>query len=281
MDAVTLQQMINLYGASWTAEENDISRARLRPGEMNLMGLAFTEEMRLQQLQFAESTELFEAAIGLPAFIDWRNNNGNYVTAVKNQASCGSCVSFATCAVLESRVRIGQQSPGLSIDLSEAHLFSCGCGNCCATGWLPNRALDFAKSYGVGLERDFPYQPGDQACKTIPPAVKVSGYSAASSTSARKQAISLRGPVSASMAVYEDFTYYSKGIYKHVTGSLVGYHQVCVVGYDDQSQCWIAKNSWGNWGESGFFRIAYGECGLDTQYPFYDPEVRLVGNLVA
>ena len=27
--------------------------------------------------------------------------------------------------------------------------------------------------------------------------------------------------------------------------------------------CWIAKNSWGNWGDSGYFRIAYGQCRID------------------
>jgi hypothetical protein len=40
---------------------------------------------------------------------------------------------------------------------------------------------------------------------------------------------------------------------------------VTIVGYDDGQQCWICKNSWGpGWGESGFFRIGYGECGIDT-----------------
>jgi C1A family cysteine protease len=29
--------------------------------------------------------------------------------------------------------------------------------------------------------------------------------------------------------------------------------------------CWIARNSWGTgWGDSGYFRIAYGECGIES-----------------
>jgi C1A family cysteine protease len=37
------------------------------------------------------------------------------------------------------------------------------------------------------------------------------------------------------------------------------------VGYDDPNGCWICKNSWNTtWGEQGFFRIAYGECGIES-----------------
>ena len=29
--------------------------------------------------------------------------------------------------------------------------------------------------------------------------------------------------------------------------------------------CWIAKNSWGpSWGDHGFFRIAYGQCAIES-----------------
>jgi C1A family cysteine protease len=41
---------------------------------------------------------------------------------------------------------------------------------------------------------------------------------------------------------------------------------VSVVGYDDATGCWICKNSWGaGFGEGGFFRIAYGNCGIDAE----------------
>jgi C1A family cysteine protease len=47
--------------------------------------------------------------------------------------------------------------------------------------------------------------------------------------------------------------------------SLAGGHCICVVGYSDTDSCWICKNSWGTgWGESGFFRIRYGDCGIDS-----------------
>jgi C1A family cysteine protease len=37
-----------------------------------------------------------------------------------------------------------------------------------------------------------------------------------------------------------------------------GGHAVLGVGYDDNSKCFIIKNSWGeNWGDKGFFYMPY------------------------
>ena len=42
-----------------------------------------------------------------PSAIDWRNKEGhNWVTSIKNQGLCGSCVAFGAVATLESLVRI-------------------------------------------------------------------------------------------------------------------------------------------------------------------------------
>ena len=50
----------------------------------------------------------------------------------------------------------------------------------------------------------------------------------------------------------------------YVTGDAVGYHCILIVGYDDAEKAWICKNSWGTgWGDKGYFRIGYGECGID------------------
>ena len=89
--------------------------------------------------------------------------------------------------------------------------------------------------------------------------------------------LAARGPMVAGMAVYQDFFSYAGGVYKHVSGSLAGYHAISVVGYNETDRYWICKNSWGTgWGElgpdgsRGWFRIAYGDSGLDTQFAFYD-----------
>jgi len=52
---------------------------------------------------------------------------------------------------------------------------------------------------------------------------------------------------------------------RHVSGPDGGLHCVEVIGYSEAEQCWICKNSWGaGWGEGGFFRIAYGQCAIDS-----------------
>jgi uncharacterized repeat protein (TIGR02543 family) len=89
-----------------------------------------------------------------------------------------------------------------------------------------------------------------------------------------KQQLAESGPFEATMAVYVDFYYYTSGVYEYSYGRLVGFHAVTVVGYDDEEGYWIAKNSWGtDWGDAGWFRIAYGQCGIDdyVYVPVIDP----------
>ena len=267
-------------GVTWEARENEIT-PYLESEGIGLFGLRISEPERLEQLAETriEERALLLAASPPPLSIDWRNvHNQNWVTDIRHQKTCGSCVAFATCAVLESRTRIAISNANLPIDLSEAHLFFCGAGQACATGWNFDPALTFCRDEGVGQESDFPYTPMNQPCQDISPLVQVTSWSREATDIARKQAIAQNGPVIGGMRVFEDLYYYSGGVYRHVAGSFKGLHAVAVVGYDDSNQCWIVKNSWGeNWGEKGFMRIGYGECSLDTNYPYYDPGVLYLG----
>jgi len=84
-----------------------------------------------------------------------------------------------------------------------------------------------------------------------------------------KNEILLNGAVPTMMYVYEDFYYYSDGVYRHTTGDLKGAHIVNIVGWGmtkpEGIKYWIMQNAWGeDWGEDGFFRIEEGQCGVDT-----------------
>mmetsp|Transcript_18182 Transcript_18182/g.13224 ORF Transcript_18182/g.13224 Transcript_18182/m.13224 type:complete len:102 (-) Transcript_18182:49-354(-) len=78
----------------------------------------------------------------------------------------------------------------------------------------------------------------------------------------------VEGPVEVQFHVYEDFYNYKSGVYTRSSLSYVGDHDVKVLGWGHDSASgldyWIVANSWGSkWGEQGFFRIAFGECGFD------------------
>jgi len=75
------------------------------------------------------------------------------------------------------------------------------------------------------------------------------------------------GPVEAAMLVFEDFLHYKGGVYKHVSGMPLGGHAIKIVGWGNEegTNYWIVANSWNTtWGENGFFRIAFGQCGIDS-----------------
>jgi hypothetical protein len=183
-------------------------------------------------------------------------------------------VAFATVATLETQARIRFNKPGWALDLSEAELFFCGAGRKCNEGWYPTDAMEFAKAHGVAEEACFPYQDHDMDCQQAADRagrlVKVEAHQEIIDIAARKEFLDRTGPVVACLAVYNDFMYYQSGIYEHRAGDLLGYHAVSCIGYDDVNGCWICKNSWGqNWGEDGFFRIAYGEAEIDTAFAMY------------
>lgn len=272
-----LQSAIRDQGQDWQAASTSLSGLSAEEQRAHL-GLVIDEdelEATTAAIKAATSLEAFRA-VAAPASIDWRNNNGNWVTPIRDQQSCGSCVSFATVATIESRLRIVCRDAGLNVDLSEAHLFYCGCSNCCNAGWNFAPALDFTKSTGVAQESAFPYVPGNRPCPpNLTPHVKITAWTQLLAVADRKNVLATKGPVVGGMAVYQDFYSYRSGVYRHVTGGLAGYHAISVIGYDDALRCWICKNSWGTgWGDNGFFRIAYGDCGIDTQFAAYDVDLR-------
>lgn len=271
-----INQAIADAGADWVAGETPFTKYFNRTSKLKSLGMSMSPEQAFSALASDRKKEQEGpkiAAASLPPQIDWRNHRGhNWVTPIRDQKTCGSCVAFATVASIEARMRIQQSNAAYAVDLSEAHLFNCGAPNSCDAGWQPTLAMAYARTHGIGTEADFPYKPRDMMCKQIPSVVKVKKTGAASTSLARKKALT-EGPVVASMAVFSDLTSYKSGVYRHVIGKLTGYHAVCVVGYDDSDGCWIVKNSWGkDWGDNGFFKIRYGECGIDTQYSFLFPD---------
>ncbi|MGC9554399.1 MAG: C1 family peptidase [Thermoplasmatota archaeon] len=200
-----------------------------------------------------------------PPSFTWQNVNGtDYTTPVKNQEPCPSCEAYALCAVLETLVHY-EVGYNFGCDLSEAHLFFCP-GGTCAWGVNVSHAADYLVEFGVPDEGCFPdpHRRTDSPCNQSLPGwenrtVKIRDWGWVENDIAGiKQALIEHGPLVICIWVWKDFMYYSGGVYRHRWGALEGGHLVTLMGYDDGQQCWIVKNSWGsNWGEEGWFRMAY------------------------
>jgi C1A family cysteine protease len=280
IDFNLLQSTLEQGRAAWRAAYTDLAQLPLAeqllrlgynpgPGEPSLV-----ERERVSAINRNATRE---RAFGAPASYDLRNVGGkNFMTSIKDQASCGSCVAFGTCATIEGTLRVAQNDPNLASDLSEAHLFYCHGrqqGRMCSGangGWWPSAALDACRNIGVSDEACYPYTAADQNCTGLcsdwqKRVTKITAWHAITSATEMKTWISTRGPLVTCFTVYQDFMNYTGGIYHHVMGQNLGGHCVCCVGYDDPGLYWILKNSWGPArGENGYYRMGYGECGIDA-----------------
>jgi C1A family cysteine protease len=216
----------------------------------------------------------------LPASFDWRTS-GN-VSGIRNQGSCGSCWAFGTTAIMESALSINTQT---SVDLSEQFLVSCNvaskntfCGGkySCAGGCEDAQDYHISDlgqgqtSIGAVLESQFPYSGTDAAC----PANLTHPYKASSwnfvgdtyypTVAQIKSAIYSYGPVTSRVCVEGDFYSYRSGVYSTDHTDCLN-HLIALVGWDDSTQTWLLRNSWGTgWGESGYMHIRWGVSNVGT-----------------
>jgi C1A family cysteine protease len=279
MEPAELQAEIDKADGGWQAGESKISKLSTKDQNILLGYVPGPDEESLVKREEIATANLkaFEAeglmAYGYPSSFDLRNVGGkNFTTSVKDQEACGSCVAFGTIATVEGTFKKSLNRPDLNPDLSEAHLFYCIAkdqGRHCQNGWWVPPALNAARDVGIVDDKCFPYTGGDQACKLCSNwksrLTKITSWHDIRSTADMKTWLSTKGPLVACFTVYSDFFNYSSGIYRHVSGAVRGGHCVCCIGYNDSQKYWIMKNSWGEtWGEKGYFRIAYGQCGIDS-----------------
>jgi C1A family cysteine protease len=137
---------------------------------------------------------------------------------------------------------------------------SCGSGAYVTTG------LNLLKSQGVCTWASMPYT--DVCCSTMPNSTqkaeaanyKISSYNRASiSTKTIKTFLASNKPVIVAGPVNNAFVNLGKGqVLGNFSGSSLGGHCYCIIGYDDAKSAFKFQNSWGqNWASGGCGWISY------------------------
>ncbi len=217
----------------------------------------------------------------LPASFDWRDHGGeNWMTPIRTQDVCGACWAFAAVALMEATHNITAGVADWDPDLSEQILVSCSGGGC--GGWYLEDTVDFLEQDGTQTESCMPYQASDGvSCNSACGAYssqpwRIDGWTHIGQDTASIKAAIQVAPIAVYMTAYEDFVSYTGGVYEHVWGGNLGGHIVVLTGWDNADQCWIGKNSWGDWwgedtdnatGEAGWFRIRWGDSDIGTLTP--------------
>lgn len=89
-----------------------------------------------------------------------------------------------------------------------------------------------------------------------------------------KQALQAQHPVVFGMTVDNDYMSYTGGIMPmpRPTRTGAGGHAQLIVGYDNNTQTWLVKNSWGTgWGESGYAHVPWAYLEVSKASDFWVP----------
>ena len=199
----------------------------------------------------------------LPRIIDLRKK----FPPVCDQGRLASCTACALCGLIQyfipklqgSRLFVYYNERKLENDIPD------DCGSTLTTG------MECLKKYGVCPETLWPYNPSKFAVKPTDNCYKYAlKYVALDVDSIDETMINLKSylasgyPFVIGIKVYESFE--SKRVAQ--TGivsmpninkeQLLGGHAIVCVGYNDTTQQWIMRNSWGNsWGVKGYFYLPY------------------------
>lgn len=195
---------------------------------------------------------------------DWRP----ICTPIRDQGQCGSCTAFGTIGAWEGLLKLA----GEDKDLSERDLFFCE-GGTCNQGAEATQPLEQAMR-GVCYESFCPYddtmQGIDHSCgegRAVPwKGKKIKGFTVLNTPAEMKAALD-KGPVVSTMQCHQSFLNYIDGVY-HTLGfwdPFVGGHMIAIVGYSDEKQAWLLRNSWTTmWGILGYCWIQYGDSNIDA-----------------
>ncbi|MBN2543689.1 T9SS type A sorting domain-containing protein [bacterium] len=268
-DYLAIKAAIRDKKASWRA---GLNRVVFLPDSIRLRMLGALPVPDSLLSSRAATLDLLDRSKELPDTLDWRNRfDHNWMTPIRNQGACGSCWAFGSVGAFEAAIKIGANEPDMDLDLSEETIVS-DCypeGSCNGGIW----AGDYFVSPGIPDEECFPYSASNGPCNRCEDwfdrKFKLDSYvSIYNPTIEEMQTVVEHNPTYVSYNVYSDFSYYAGGVYEHLWGHYEAGHAVVCCGWNTTDSSWTIKNSWGDWGEDGYFRIKWGQCDIEMQAHF-------------
>eukprot|EP00877_Chromochloris_zofingiensis_P006447 jgi/Chrzof1/2055/Cz11g01080.t1 len=202
----------------------------------------------------------------------------------KDQHPCKTCVSFAAISAAETAVAVVLQQSVRAISLSVQDLQFCSSGapSSCNTGWRLEPALDALQSRAMLSDHCLPYAPDTRSekpradlcrkqCNNSDPDASIGQFSYVpiDDHSHAQRHIRNFGNVVTPFHLSKEFRDFfsnpanNNKVYKPVrTTSIEEGHAVVLVGYNNEEEYWVVKNSWGpDWADGGFFKVRLVDCG--------------------
>jgi cathepsin B len=259
--------LINAQAETWTADYN-LVKGMTNEDARKMIG-TYLRASDYPEADWGALTEHFQAPTSFDARVQWPD----CVNYIRDQAQCGSCWAFGASEALSDRYCI----KGQKVLLSPQYLVSCDSGNYGCDGGYLDVAWDFLESRGIPSDSCVSYKSVDGDSGSCPSTCddgspitfhKAKLTKSFTSTSSIQLELMANGPIEVAFTVYQDFMSYKGGIYKHTFGSMLGGHAVKLVGWGQENgvNYWIIANSWSSsWGENGYFRIAWGQVGIERE----------------
>jgi C1A family cysteine protease len=192
-----------------------------------------------------------------------------YCTPVEDQGNIGSCTGHA----ITSAIEIILKRKNKAVELSRLFVYYQerlleGTTRVDAGAYLRD-GIKACYTWGTPQEKLWAYNT--RLFATQPPNAaytealtrKITRYERCTNFDAVKAALAAGNPVVVGFTVYSSFlsstvTRTGKMTYPTSREQVLGGHAVCLVGYNDATQTFIAKNSWGiSWGDRGYFYMPY------------------------
>ena len=205
--------------------------------------------------------------VDLPPVVDYETR----YPLVRDQASRGACVAFASCAVKEYQELMQRRFKG-TFDFSEEWLYELIREP--GGGAYPRNAFKMLQDKGVPREKFMPYQPSrsDDEPRNFKPSksaiynasfYKASGYARLTTIEGMMQSLYSNGPFMLGVMWLDGWFRPEEKIdgypvLRPKQGRVAGGHAICAVGYDLTKKLIKFRNSWSKeWGKGGYAYFSF------------------------